>query len=138
MKPMRVTSRLWRVFTLPPTTTDTGEALSTAHAQEKLENCQCLLKILSNLRFLTRQSCAIRGDADESDSNFMQLFKLQAEDDPIVYEWLKKCTNKYTRHEIQNELLKIMYLGKYLLAFIVRRFTALWQMKQLTYPTENR
>ena len=60
-----------RVFTLPATTTDIGEALSTAHAQEKLENRQCLLKILSNLRFLARQSCAIRGDAGESDSNYM-------------------------------------------------------------------
>ena len=100
-----------RVFTLPTTTTDIGEALSTAHAQEKLENRQCLLKILSNLRFLARQSCAIRGDADESDSNFMELFKLQAEDDPIVYEWLKKRTNNYTSHEIQNELLKIMALN---------------------------
>ena len=31
--------------------------------------------------------------------------------DPIVYEWLKKLTNKYTIHEIQNELLKIMALN---------------------------
>ena len=54
-----------RVFTLPATATDIGEALSTAHAQEKLENRQCLLKILSNLRFLARQFCAIRGDADK-------------------------------------------------------------------------
>ena len=38
----------------------------------------------------------------------MQLFKLQAEDDPIVNEWLKKRSNKYTSHKIQNELLKIM------------------------------
>ena len=126
-----------RGFTLPATTTDIGEALSTAHAPEKLENRQCLLKILSNLRFLARQSCAIRGDTDESDSNFMQLFKLQAEDDPIVYEWLKKRSNKYTSHEIQNELLKIIALNV-LLAFTVRRFTALRQMKQMTYPIENR
>ena len=41
-----------RVFTLPATTPDIGEVLSTVHAQEKFENRQCLLKILSNLRFL--------------------------------------------------------------------------------------
>ena len=40
-----------RVFTLPATTKDIVETLSSAHAQEKLENCQCLLKIISNLRF---------------------------------------------------------------------------------------
>lgn len=30
-----------RVFTLPATTRDIGETLSTAHAQDKLENRQC-------------------------------------------------------------------------------------------------
>ena len=75
-----------RVFTLPATTTDIGEVLSTVHAQEKFENRQCLLKILSNLRFLARQSCGIREDGNESDSNF----KLRGEDDPRVCEWMKK------------------------------------------------
>ena len=69
-----------------------------------------LLKILSNLRFLARQSCAIRGDGDESDSNFIQLFKLRGEDDPRVYEWMMKRTNKYTSHEVQNDMLKVMAL----------------------------
>ena len=50
--------------------------LSKAHAQEKSENRQVLLTILSNLRFLARQACAIRGDGNENDSNFIQLFKL--------------------------------------------------------------
>lgn len=71
-----------RVITLPAAMTDIGEALSMAHAREKLENRQCLLKILSTLRFLARQSCAIRGDGDERNSNFTQLMKLRAEDDP--------------------------------------------------------
>ena len=39
-----------RVFTLPATTRDVGEALSAAHALEETENRWCLLKILSNLR----------------------------------------------------------------------------------------
>lgn len=99
-----------RVFTLPATTTDIGETLSAAHAQEKLQNRECLLKILSNLRFLARESCAVRGDGDESDGNFMQLLKLRGEDDPKVYEWIMKPTNKYTSHPIQNEMLKVMAL----------------------------
>ena len=96
-----------RIFTLPATTTDVGEALSTAHAQE---NRQCLLKILSNLRFLARQSCEIRGDGNEGDSNFMQLLKLRCEDYPKFCEWISKWTNKYTSHEMQNDLLKVMAL----------------------------
>lgn len=40
-----------RIVTLPETTSDIGEMLSKAHAQEKGENRQVLLKILSNLRF---------------------------------------------------------------------------------------
>ena len=97
-----------RVFTLPATTRDVREALSAAHALEKTENRQCLLKILSNLRFLARQSCAIRGDGDESDSNFVQLFKLRGEDDPKIHEWTIRRTNKYTSDEVQNDMLKVM------------------------------
>ena len=40
------------VLTLPATTKDIGELLSSAHASEKATNRWCLLKILSNLRFL--------------------------------------------------------------------------------------
>ena len=111
MKLVLATRRLWRVFTLPATTRDVGEVLSAAHALEKTENRQCLLKILSNLRFLARQSCAIRGDGDESDSNFVQLFiKLRGEDDPKIHEWMIRRTNKYTSHKVQNDMLKVMVL----------------------------
>ena len=50
-----------KIITLPATTTDVGKMLSKAHAQEKSENRQVLLTILSNLRFLARQACAIKG-----------------------------------------------------------------------------
>ena len=60
-----------KLYTLPSTTKDIGETLSTLHAQEKLQNRQCLLKVFSALCFLSRQCCAIRGDADENDSNFV-------------------------------------------------------------------
>ena len=45
-----------KIITLPATTLDVGEMLSKAHAQEKSENRQVLLTILSNLRFLARQA----------------------------------------------------------------------------------
>lgn len=68
---------------LPKTTSDVGEMLSSTLAQEKAENRQCLLKVLSSLRFLARQGCGIRGH-DESDGNFFQLLKLLCQDDSQV------------------------------------------------------
>ena len=72
------------VLTLPATTRDVGEMLSSVYAREKAVNRHCLLKILSNLRFLARQGCAIRGHGDEADRNFHQLLKLQSDDDEMV------------------------------------------------------
>ena len=73
-----------KIVTLPATTRDVGELLSGMHAQEKIENRQCFLKILSNLRFVARQGCAIRGQGDETDGNFYQLLKLCGEDHKMV------------------------------------------------------
>ena len=66
-----------------------------------------LLKIISCIRYLARQGLALRGGGDE-DGNFMQLLKVKEEDDPAVLEWLKQKSNKYTTHEIQNDLVKVM------------------------------
>ena len=44
-----------------------------AHSKEKRDNRECLLKILSSVRLLARQGLALRGDGDESDSNYIQL-----------------------------------------------------------------
>ena len=76
-----------QLFTLPATTRNIrniGELLSTQHAIEKAQNRHCLLKILSVLRFLSRQGCAIRGSGDEVDGNFHQLLKFQSNKDPKV------------------------------------------------------
>ena len=67
-----------------------------------------LIKILFCLQLLARQGLPIRGDGDDSDSNFIQLLKLSGQGDVKMDEWLKKKTDKYTSHDIQNELLKIM------------------------------
>ena len=100
-----------KMITLPAATRDVGEMLSSQHSAEKAQNRTCLLKILSNLRFLARQGCAIRGSGEhEKDSNFYQLYKLRCEDDPALEEWLRKKTEKYMSHEVQNEMLKVMAL----------------------------
>ena len=99
-----------KIVTLPKTTKDVGESLSSAVKLEKLERRAVMMKILSNIRFLARQGLAFRGDGDETDSNFMQLFLLQSEDNPKLLGWLQKRTDKYTSPEIQNSIIKVMGL----------------------------
>ena len=99
-----------KTVTLPASCRDIGETLSSQLAQEKLERRQCFLKLMSNMRFLARQGLPIRGDGDESNSNYMQLLRLRGEDDAKIFEWIKKKTDKYTSADMQNETLKTMAL----------------------------
>ena len=56
---------------------DIGEMLSKKHSDQKAANKEVFLRILQNLRFLTRQGLALRGThGEEVHSNFMQLFIL--------------------------------------------------------------
>ena len=99
---------LLKMVTLPATTCDIGEYLSKQHLKEKLEHRQCFLQLLANvLKFLTRQGLPFRGSRDGSDSNFLQLLKLQGEDDPRILDWIKKKSDKYTSPQIQNEIIKL-------------------------------
>ena len=97
-----------RVVTLTETTSDIGESLSSSYANEIDQNKNMLLKIFENIRFLARQELPLRGDGDESNSNFVQLFKLRSADDSSMLEWLQKRTNKYTSKDIQNEILNVL------------------------------
>ena len=96
---------------IPSTCRGVGDMLVKQHKQEKKDNRQCLLKILSNVLFLARQGLPFRGDGEEIDSNFIQLLKLRGLDDPRIDSWLSKQNSKYTSHIIQNEILKAMYLN---------------------------
>ena len=98
-----------KMITLPATTSNVAESLSSQLKLEKMENRQCFLKILSSLQYLARQGIAIRGHSDE-DSNFCQLLKLRTRDCANLHSWLQRKTNKYTSHDIQNEILKVMSL----------------------------
>ena len=92
----------------PKTCPDVAEMLSSELARQKADNRHCLLKILSNLRFLARQGLANRGSGDDKDSNFTQLLKLRSEDDGRIMDWLSKKTDKYASHDMQNEMLQVM------------------------------
>ena len=59
----------------------------------------------ASIRYLARQGLALRGDGDEDDGNLLQLLKLKGEDDPAMLEWLKRKVNKYTSHEILNDII---------------------------------
>ena len=100
-----------KVITLPKTTKDIGETLSTKHSENKNDNRECLIKILSSLRFLGRQGLPIRGDGDDTDRNYTQLLTVRGEDDSRMLEWLKRKNEKYTCAEVQNEMLQIMALS---------------------------
>ena len=89
-----------KTVTIPASCRDIGETLSSQVAKEKLDKRQCFLKLISSIRFLARQAVPIRGDGDESNSNYMQLLKLRGEDDEQIFEWLKKKTDKYTSVDI--------------------------------------
>lgn len=72
------------MVTLPATTQDIGEQLSSQHARDKEQNRRMLLKIISRVRFLARQGLPLRGDGDERNSNFLALLSLREEDDPTI------------------------------------------------------
>ena len=54
-----------RGINLHATTKDVGEHISSAHEEDKANNRNALMKILSNIRFLARQGIPLRGDGDE-------------------------------------------------------------------------
>ncbi|XP_044163435.1 uncharacterized protein LOC122947894 [Acropora millepora] len=76
-----------------------------------------LLSILYSIRHLALQALLLRrGDwntetKSEENSNFHQLLKLWAQENPKLIEWLRKDPEKYTSPEIPNELLEEMALG---------------------------
>ena len=72
------------------------------------ENRKCQIKIIETIQFLGRQGLALRGDESDENSNFMQRLKLRSKDFLKLKEWLKKKMEKYTSHDIQNKLLKLM------------------------------
>ena len=102
---------LERLVSLPSVVKDVGESISQIHEEEKVYNRHVLLKILSNIRFLARQGSALRGSGSGKDSNFLQLYYLRSEDNPVMLNWITKKTDKYVSGDIQNEMLQVMALN---------------------------
>ena len=98
------------IVTLPQQVHDVGELLCEAHREEKATNRRMLLKILQCIQFLAHQGLPLRGVGADADSHLLQLLQLRCVDCPELSVWLSKETDKYTSHDIQNEMIKIMGL----------------------------
>ena len=61
------------MIVLPSSTKDVSELLVKQLAKEKECNHRMLLKIVSSIRYLSRQRMALRGVGNDEDSNFVQL-----------------------------------------------------------------
>ena len=66
--------------------------------------------MFQTIQFLSRQSLALRGDQNDQESNFVQLMKLREIDDSNVRKHLDQSTDKYTCHQIQDEMIRIIAL----------------------------
>jgi len=96
---------------------DIGELHAAQNHDLRAINRAYLQKVLQNVIFLSRQGLPLRGNwitsedgngGCERDSNFHQLLLLRANDDSNILDIMKRKTNKYTDHSIQDELIKYM------------------------------
>ena len=80
--------------------------LSCQKAAEQATSRECLLRILTSVRFLARQGLALRG-GDADDGNFQQLLRLRCDNAPALKAWLNKKTTT-TSWLIQNEIMEML------------------------------
>ena len=80
--------------------------LSSQKAAEQATSRECLLRILTSVRFLARQDLALRG-GDADDGNFQQLLRLRCDNAPALKAWLNKKTTM-TSWLIQNEIMEML------------------------------
>ena len=90
----------------PSTCRDVVDMIVKQHKQEKMHNRQCLLKIISNVKFIARQGFPFHGDGEEIDSNFIQLMKLRGLDDLRIDSWHSIKNSKYASHIMQNYIFE--------------------------------
>ena len=82
--------------------------MSSDAAKKTMEsNCICFIKVIGCLQYLAQQGQAMQGDTDD-ESNFIQLLKLRQKDQPLLLKWLERKEDRYTSHDIQNEIIAIM------------------------------
>ena len=65
------------------------------------------LKVLQTVQFLGKHGLPVRGHTDE-ESNFTEMLTLRVNDIPGFTQWLSKKKQKYTSHDVQNEMLELL------------------------------
>ena len=85
---------------------DIGVLMNQNLADSRKVNRSYLISIMKCLRYLARQGIAIQGT--HGADNFTQLLKLMGTKDTSVIDRLSQASQKFTHHEVQNELLDIM------------------------------
>ncbi len=89
--------------------TDIGAQLRAQCEENQRFHREMLMKLLSSIRYLSRQGLALRGhneSVDQLDGNLCQLLLLLAESDKPMKEWLSN--RDYMSPDIVNELITIM------------------------------
>ena len=83
--------------------------LTNNQIRNTMETNRCyLLKIVENLQYFCRQGQPVQGSTNK-ESSFYQLLKLRGKDDPALIKWMEKESgDKYTSHDIQNEMIERM------------------------------
>ena len=79
------------------------ELMSDEIKQQKAINRKIFMKVLENARYLAHQGLPFRGH-DDSNGNFIQLMKLRGLDCPQTQQRMKKKTDTYLSHDIQDEI----------------------------------
>ena len=87
-------------------TRDVGELINQNLVDSRKENRAYLFAIMRCLRYLARQGIAIQGT--HGNNNFTQLLKLIGTKDASIIDRLNQGSQKFTHHDVQNELLDIM------------------------------
>ena len=95
------------VVTLPNSKRDVGGQLSRTHRAEKEQARNMLLLIISTVRYLASQGLASRGGGRDESSNLIQLLRIRAEYNLLLF-WLDKSARKHTAPDNQNEMLELM------------------------------
>ena len=87
-------------------TRDIGELINQNLVDFRKENRAYLFAIMRCLRYLARQGIAIQGT--HGNDNLTQLLKLIGTKDASIIDRLNQGSQKFTHHDVQNELLDIM------------------------------
>ena len=90
--------------TFPESCGNVWEMSSDAAKKTMESNRICFIKVIEYLQHLARQGLAMQGDTD-NESNFIQLLKLRRKGQPLLLKWLERKEDRYTSHDIQNEII---------------------------------